>query len=250
MDDLFSVKNKVILITGASSGIGRATAILANQQGAVVILTGRNQEQLEITKNLLRFPERSSIIKADLISATDISELVSKVDLLDGVILSSGVMQTLMFKFVTLDSLSNMMRVNFESPILLLSSLLKSKKINNNSSIVCISSIAGNLIGSPGNAMYSASKAALHAVVKVLALEMAPKKIRVNSIAPGMVKTEMWGKENTVLSKDQLDADEKRYPLGYGNPEDIAKPVLFLLSDASKWITGSLLVVDGGFTIQ
>jgi NAD(P)-dependent dehydrogenase (short-subunit alcohol dehydrogenase family) len=142
------------------------------------------------------------------------------------------------------------MNTNLFSPFFLTQSLFKKKKILNNSSILFVSSISGPIIGSKGNMMYSASKSAVNGIIKVLALELAEKKIRVNAISAGMVNSEMWKDTNNLISSDDLIQDSKKYPLGYGKPSDVASLASFLVSNESTWITGSTIVIDGGFTIQ
>lgn len=248
MSTLFSLNEKKILVTGASSGIGKATAIAAAAQGASVFLTGRNEGRLKATLSQLK-PGDHYFLPADLTQESSIENLVSKLNELDGVVHAMGMMNTLPYKFINRHALNEIMEVNFTAPTLLTQSLLKAKKINKSGSIVFISSIAGNTIGSKGNSLYSATKGALNGAAKVLALELAAQKIRVNTLSPGMVKTEMWA-QSSSFSSEQLAEDEKRYPLGYGSPEDVAGAAVFLLSDAGRWITGADLILDGGFTIQ
>lgn len=245
---LFSLSGKKYLVTGASSGIGRSIAIMLAEQGADVIITARNEERLRETLTLMK-GSNHSFISADLSEEESLKTITSNFESLDGVVHAAGIMNTLPYKFITRKALGEIMDVNFIAPSLLTQTMLKAKKIKSGGSIVFISSIGGNVIGSKGNAMYSATKGAINASAKVLALELAGQKIRVNNVAPGMVKTEMWATSSS-FSQEQLDEDEKKYPLGYGNPEDVAGAVVFLLSDASRWVTGSTLVLDGGFTIQ
>ena len=153
-------------------------------------------------------------------------------------------------KFINKDDFDKIMNTNLFSPFFLTQSLIKKKKILNDSSILFISSISGPIIGSKGNLMYSASKSAINGIVKVLALELAEKKIRVNSISAGMIYSNMWKEENNPISSEQLIQDSKKYPLGYGKPSDVASLASFLVSNESTWITGSTIVIDGGFTIQ
>jgi NAD(P)-dependent dehydrogenase (short-subunit alcohol dehydrogenase family) len=248
MIDLFSLAGKNILVTGASSGIGKQIAITVASMGATVNISARNSERLNDTLALLPGAGHKTYI-ADLTAASELDDLAQACPELDGIVFSSGIIKTLPFKFITETDLDDVMHTNFTAPVLLLNKLLKLKKIKKNSSIVFISSIAANLIGTKGNSMYSASKGAIAGMQKVLALELAPQKIRVNSIAPGMVKTEMWN-NNTSFTAEQIQEDEKKYPLGYGEPADVANAAIYLLSDASKWVTGISLVLDGGFTIQ
>lgn len=250
MNNPFSLSGKNILVTGASSGIGRQIALNTAKMGAALCITGRSKERLEETFQQLEKNEGHQQVPADLNVAGDIGLLAGSVTPLDGVVLCSGIMKTLPFKFINEAELNNVMQTNFTSPVILLNNLVKNKKIKKNASIVFISSIGGNIIGTKGNAMYSASKGAINAIQKVIALELAPQGIRVNNISPGMVKTEMWNVGEAAITQEQLAEDEKKYPLGYGNVDDVANASIYLLSDASKWVTGTTLVLDGGFSIQ
>lgn len=248
MNNPFSLTDKKILVTGASSGIGRQTAISTSFMGASLILSARNLERLEETKKMCKDESSVSLLRADLLNDEEVDQLVLDLPELDGIVLVSGIMKTLPFKFVTRKDIELIMQTNFLSPAIFLSKLLKKNKIKNGGSIVFVSSIGGNNIGTIGNSMYGSTKAAINGLQKTLTIEVAPKKIRVNNVAPGMVKTEMW--QNGAVSSDELKIDEKKYPLGYGTTEDVANGIIYLLSDASKWVTGTSLILDGGFTIQ
>ena len=153
-------------------------------------------------------------------------------------------------KFIKKNDFNEIMNINFFAPFFLTQRLLKQKKIVDHGSIVFLSSISGPVVGSKGNLMYSASKSAINGIVKTLALELAEKKIRVNSISAGMVNTEMWKNDTKLVSTEQLNLNSKLYPLGFGEPEYIANLASFLISEESIWITGSSVIADGGFTIQ
>jgi NAD(P)-dependent dehydrogenase (short-subunit alcohol dehydrogenase family) len=248
MNNPFSLHEKSILVTGASSGIGKQIALSTANAGGTIYITGRNTERLNDTLNSLSGSDHKSYI-ADLTNETELNALVNDLPPLDGLVLSAGIVKTLPFKFITEDELSKIMQTNFTAPILLINKLLRLKKLNKGCSLVFITSISGPSIGIIGNSMYSASKAALNGIQKVLALELAPQKIRVNSIAPGMVKTELW-QTDAVFTNEQIRDDEKKYPLGYGESADVANAAIYLLSDAGKWVTGISLVLDGGYTLQ
>lgn len=240
--------HKNILVTGATSGIGKQIAIACITNGAHVIFCGRSDDKLaQLNKE---YGDKHRYIKTNLALDDEINGLSDINVQLDGVVHCAGIMKTLPAKFVNREALHEIMNTNFYAPTLLTSSLLKKKKINKGSSIVFISSIGGNFIASKGNAMYSASKGAVNAYAKVLALELSSQSIRVNTINPGMIKTEMWSPETSSISQEQILEDEKKYPLGYGEPTDVAEATVFLLSNKSKWITGSNIILDGGFTIQ
>ncbi len=242
MTDLFSIHEKYILITGASSGIGREIAIRCSQGGSRIIITGRDQSKLEETLSLMSGAH--SLLACDLSVEQNILDLVKQLPELDGVVFCAGVIEYNPVRFVNGHKIRNTFAVNFDSQVLLTQQLIKQKKLKSGSSLVYVSSIA-SLLGVAGTAMYAASKAALNAFVRVTASELAPQKIRANSICPGIVATPM-GEHAQDMSEDLA----KDYPLGLGQPVDVAAPCIFFLSDASKWITGSELVMDGGLTLK
>jgi NAD(P)-dependent dehydrogenase (short-subunit alcohol dehydrogenase family) len=243
----FSLEGKTILITGASSGIGRTIAIECSKMGATVVITGRNEERLKETFSSL-VGQNNFVIIGDI--TLHQTKIIESLPVLDGLVNAAGIIAIQPFQFISEEELKKIFEVNFFSPILLIKQIIKKKLLNKNSSIVFISSLAGNVIVSKGNAVYGASKSALMAIAKTMALELASKKIRVNSILPGMVKTEMMKRFLQSLTSEQLEEDEKKYPFGYGTPEDVAFAAVYLLSDASKWTTGSSLILDGGFSLQ
>lgn len=244
----FSLQNKTILVTGASSGIGRATAIECSKMGAKVIITARNEGKLKETLSLLEGDGHQMII-ADLSKADEIDNLVAQLPEINGLVNNAGKTITLPCKFITEEKLDDIVSVNMTAPILLFSKLLKKKKLVNGSSVVFTSSIGGTFIANMGNGMYGATKGALSAFVKIAALENASKNIRVNAVCPGMINTNLF--DSGVINEEQLAEDMKRYPLGrYGKPEEVAWAMIYLLSDASSFVTGSNLVIDGGYTIQ
>jgi len=246
----FDLTAKTILITGASSGIGRQIAISVSEMGANVVLTARNEERLN--KTLTRLSGKNHlIIVTDLKQETDLKKLVQELPKLNGIVHSAGIVKLLPLKFLNDQELRNMLDINYVAPMLLTREILNNKTLEYNSSIVFITSISGPIVGLKANANYSGTKGALTGASKVLALDLAPRKIRVNCIAPGMINTEIVKELEETFSPEKIAEDVKKYPLGsYGEPEDIANACLFLLSDASKWITGTTLVVDGGYTCQ
>jgi len=243
----FSLEGKTILVTGASSGIGRAIAIDCSKMGAKIVITARNEVRLTETFSSLAGQNNLKII-ADI--TMDKPKIIESLPALDGFVNAAGIIGIQPFHFISEGEIKKMFEVNFFSPVLLAQQIIKKKLLKKNSSIVFISSLAGNVIASKGNAAYSASKSALTAIAKTMALELAFKRIRVNSILPGMVKTEMMESFLQSLTSEQLEEDEKKYPLGYGSPEDVALAAIYLLSDASKWVTGSSLIMDGGYSLQ
>jgi NAD(P)-dependent dehydrogenase (short-subunit alcohol dehydrogenase family) len=244
----FSLEGKKILITGASSGIGRITAITCSKMGAKIVISGRNPIRLQETYISLIGSGHLKIV-ADLINSEEFSLLVEKIPPLDGIVHCAGLHKYVLCKLVKESDYNQIMRINFEVPIMLIQTLFKSKLIKKNASIVFISSIAADN-PSVGTVLYGASKAALNSAMRSFALEFAPSKIRVNCISPGMVRTDFILKHNENITREQLDELEKNYPLGYGNPEDVAEGVVFLLSNASKWMTGTNLKLDGGVSLK
>jgi len=243
----FSLSGKTILVTGASSGIGRSIAIECSKMGSSVIITGRNKERLENTFNDLDNDGHIQIA-ADLTVKDDLSNLVEKLPSLNGLVCNAGISKRLLVKDITYEALDNVMNSNFIASVMLTRMLLKTKKINKEASIVFISSRGADR-PTIGNAMYSASKGAINSFARVMALELASQKIRVNCILPGMVWTPLIA--HSPLSIDQYKEDEKRYPLGrYGKPEDIAYLATYLLSDASEWMTGGAITIDGGVSLK
>jgi NAD(P)-dependent dehydrogenase (short-subunit alcohol dehydrogenase family) len=247
----FDLTNKKILITGASSGIGAATAKLLSFLNSDLVLTGRDDVKLSETIKSLKTSNNCIKILGDLKDEIFIKNLIESIDRpLDGLVISAGIVKTKPLKFYNKEDFQEIMSINFELPILLCTKLLKAKKINKGSSIVFISSIAGNYVADIGNGIYSASKGALNGIQKVMCLELAPQKIRVNSICPGMVKTPLIQENLSAVNTEQLKKNELLYPLGYGEAEDVAYGAAFLLSDASRWISGTSIVMDGGFSIS
>ncbi len=242
----FSLQGKTILITGASSGIGQATAIACAQMGADVVITGRDAERLQATADLMG--EAKGQIVADLIVQEDVEKLVAALPPLDGAVLCAGNSTTLPLQFGTREKFDDMFDVNFFAPVELLRLMYKKKVLQKGASVVLIASIGGTHSFMPGNGVYGASKAALNSVMKYAAREYASRKVRVNSICPGMVDTPLI--HRGTITEEQLAEDAKRYPLGrYGRPDDIAHGAIYLLSDAASWLTGHDLVIDGGFSI-
>ena len=247
MDSLFTLSGKTILITGASSGIGRATAVLCAKMGATVILVARDEERLNQVRSMLEGSNHICKI-VDFADYDSVESLVESLPIVDGVVNSAGINNKYLIKFVDEVKMDNMFKVNCFSPALLIKHLLKKKKLAKGSSIVFLSSISSTY-ATISNALYAASKGAINSLTRVLALELSSMKIRVNSIQPGMVNTEMV--KAYGLSEEELEATAKSYPLGrLGKPEDIANGIVFLLSDASCWITGISLIIDGGVTLR
>lgn len=244
----YSLEGKTILVTGASSGIGRTTAIECSKMGAKMIITARNEERLKETLSALE-GDNHQMILADLGNEEDLNKLVSELPKLDGIVNNAGFTKTLPLQFIKREQFVELLNVNTVAPILLLHKILKKKLLNNESSIVFTSSIAGLGLTAPGNAMYTSSKGAISAYIKNAALELSAKKIRVNAVCPGMVNTGIL--ELGTVTEAQLQEDEKKYPLGrYGEPRDIALAIIYLLSNASAWVTGTNMIIDGGISLK
>lgn len=244
----FSLTGKTILVTGASSGIGRATAIECSRLGAEVIMTGRNEQRLQEAFQQLA-TEGGQYYVAELTDEKAVGELVEKLPAVDGLVNAAGIASTILFQYAKPERIRSMFDVNFFAPVELTRLLLKKKKINKGGSIVFLSSIDGTLNAHIGNSTYSATKGAIASVARGMAVELASKGIRVNCVMPGMTETPLIHSDS--ITQEQLDKDKKLYPLGrYGRPEEIAYGIIYLLSDASSFTTGAGLVIDGGFTLQ
>lgn len=247
MEGIFSLSEKHIFITGASGGIGRSIAVQCSIQGAIVHIAARNQAQLDITLEMLQGTGHKSYT-CDLNNYDEVTALIDQLPGLEGVVLNAGMLKTIPVRFIKKDDLDYMFNVNIQSSILLVQGLLKQKKIKQAGSVCFLSSVATQKF-TLGNAIYSATKGAVNAFTKALALELAPKQIRVNAILPGLVETGIL--DNSAIGEEQLTLHKNNYPIGrFGKPEDIAYLCVYLLSDASQWMTGSLLTIDGGFSIK
>lgn len=239
----FSLEGKNILVTGASSGIGRGVAVACSKMGATIILNGRNQ--MKLSASLAQLAEGCHrVIVADLTDGESVSKMITELPALDGVVHCAGIGQRVLCKVASEQDVDAVMDANFKGPVLLQSELLRHKKINKGASIVFIASIS-TWSPSIGNAFYSASKGAIVSYANCLALELAPRKIRVNCISPAMVWTDLILQGG--VDEEQLKEDEQKYPLKrYGTPEDIANLAIYMLSDASTWMTGSNVKISGG----
>lgn len=243
----FSLAGKTILVTGASSGIGQETAIQCSKLGSKVVITARNEERMKETLSQLD-GEGHQMIMAELTNKEEVERLVGEVPALQGLVLCAGKGTTSPFPFSTRDKYDEIFNVNFFAPVELLRLLVKKKKLEKESSVVFVSSVGGNMSFNIGNGIYGASKAALNSTMKFCAKELATKKIRVNSVNPGMVNTKLI--QGGIISEEQHKLDMEKYPLKrYGEPEEIAYGIIYLLSNASAWVTGQSLIIDGGLTI-
>lgn len=242
----FSLKGKTILVTGASSGIGRATALEAAKIGAYVIAQGRNEDRLARLRE--EMPDQIQTIRLELTNLDEVAEAVSNIVIIDGLVNSAGIGTTVLFQSLTPRKISKVFDTNFFAPVELTRLLIKAKKIKNGGSIVFLSSIDGPINSHIANSGYSATKAAIAAIAKGMAVELAPRNIRVNYLMPGQTETPLI--HNDSITDEQLALDMAKYPLKrYGRPEEIAYGAIYFLSDASSFTTGSGLVIDGGFTL-
>ncbi|HON17723.1 MAG TPA: SDR family oxidoreductase [Salinivirgaceae bacterium] len=250
----FSLEGKTILITGASSGIGRQCSISASQQGAKIILLARNTEKLEETNCQTISPNDNRIVSLDLSDPKAIESTIAelkKMDVtLDGLVHSAGISATLPLTFSTPEKVKQLMDVNVYGGYELIRLLVKNGLFSNKgASIVLISSVMGS-VGESAKSMYAMSKGAIHGMVKSLSIELAKKNIRVNAIAPGVVETPLSAGSFYSQDPELFEKVKAKHPLGIGSVEDVANGCVFLLSAASRWITGTVLFIDGGYTAQ
>lgn len=246
----FSLEGKTILVTGASSGIGRGIAVECSKMGAKMVVNGRNVERLNETMSMLE-GEGHMAIAADLSKQEEIDNLVAQCPAINGVVHSAGIPKICGVKHIERNLLEEIVNVNEIAPILLTSGLLKKKKLQKKSSIIFIASISGVCVANVGEAPYSTTKGGLAGFTKGAAYELAAQGTRVNTICPALVPTSILGLSNEMFSEQQLkDTMYGRYPLKrVGTPEDIANGAIYLLSDASSWVTGINLIIDGGYTL-
>jgi NAD(P)-dependent dehydrogenase (short-subunit alcohol dehydrogenase family) len=248
----FSLIDKTIIVTGASSGIGRQCAISCSQMGARLILFGRNSERLKETLKSMDNKKKHLVYPLDLLDNEKLEEVLidieSKLNHIDGIVNCAGVSTTLPFRRVTPEKMDDFFQKNVSMAFNLCRLLIQKKLMTSQGgSIIFISSVMG-IVGETGKVLYGMTKGALIAGTKSLAVELARKKIRVNCISPGVVVSPM--SENAIYCKDEksLQRIKDLHPLGLGQAEDVANSCIFLLSDAGKWISGTNLVVDGGYT--
>lgn len=246
----FSLENKHIVITGASSGIGRQCAISCSKMGAKVTLIGRNVERLQETCDLMEgdghFVFSFDVTQVDLIKDL-IGLIVDKVGKVDGFIHAAGIEKTLPLKILSIDDYESIFKVNALSSFEFIHQFSNKKFFNNGGHIVLISSIT-SIIGRGGLAAYSASKGAMVSAVKSMAIELAKKNITINCISPGTILTPLMENFLKTLSDEEYKNRVAGFPLGLGHVDDVANACIYLLSDASRWVTGQNLIVDGGYT--
>lgn len=244
----FSLIGKTILVTGASSGIGRATAIECSKMGATVVITGRNENRLKETFHALT-GEGHQFVVADLSDEQQLDTLVEQLPILHGLVNNAGITETILTPFIKREKLMRIFETNTFAPILLTQKIIKKKKMGKGGSIVFTGSISGTCVCGGGNVLYTASKGAIRGFIMNAALDLSLKGIRVNQVCPGMIETHIM--DNSSISDDMLDIERSKYPMKrFGKPEEVAYGIIYLLSDAASFVTGSSLVIDGGFTLQ
>ena len=243
----FSLAGKTILVTGASSGIGKSIAIECSKMGANLVITGRNENRLKETFTCLE-GENHLMCIADLSSEDGINFIIDSIQKVDGLVLAAGIVEMIPVLFATTDKFEKIYKTNLFSPIELLRLIVKKKKFNTGLSVVVIDSVAGTTDIRTANGIYGSGKAALSSFMKYAALELAPKNIRINTLSPGMILTPMH--TLGVVEEEQLNKEISNVPLKkWGESADIAYGAIYLLSNASSYVTGTDICIDGGLTI-
>ena len=239
----YSLEGKTILITGAASGIGKATSIESSKMGAKIVAVDLNVEGLEALKAQLE-GKGHLFFAGNLCNEEFLKQLGEETPALDGVFLCAGVSDTTPVKFITEEKINRVFDVNLTAPIMMLKQFLVKKKINKGGSLVWMSSYGAEKV-EPGLGIYAASKQAVNGIMRAYARELVSRKIRSNSIMPMMIRTELLNTLTNISDKD-WEKQEAMYPLGFGNPLDVAYAAIYLFSDASRWITGTQIKMDGG----
>lgn len=243
----FSLEGKTILVTGASSGIGRAAAVECSKMGATVIAVARNEQRLQETLGLMESANHSYIV-CDLTDMESVDKMIADIPSIDGLVNNAGIGIVKPLKFINETDFTTLLKADTIAPIILLQKMIKKKKINKGGSVVFTSSMAALGGVTNGNSMYVACKGAISSFVLNAALELGPQNIRVNAVCPAMINTPLVHDGDTE-NEEHLKEMEKEYPLRkFGEPEDVAWAMIYLLSDAARWITGTNMVVDGGFS--
>ena len=247
MNNPFSLEGKTILVTGASSGIGRGICIDCSKMGATVHLMARNEDRLNETLSQME-PKGHVIHIADLCKSDDIYNMIDALPKIDGVVLCAGIIKTMPVKNISEEAMTEIFNANIIGDIKLVSRMLKKKKLSHGGSVIFISSVSTFNV-KVGNSLYSATKGAVNSFAKAMALEVSKQEMRVNCIQPGFIPS-------AILNSGAIEEDSflkfyaERHPLGFGTPTDIANCCIYLLSDAARWVTGSIFTIDGGYTLQ
>ena len=243
----YTIEGKTILITGAASGMGKATAVTCAKMGAKVVAADYNADGLSNTMSELEGEGHLSFV-LNLADENSWSEMLDDIPALDGIANCAGIANMNPFNFITREEMDRVFNINFFGPVLLTKSLIKAKKLNKGGSIVFVSSVDGPRIVHIGNSVYSAGKNALVGMSRNMAVDLASKKIRVNCILPGTTDTPLIRTAN--VTEESLAEIAKSFPMKrFGTPEDMAYGIIYLLSDASSFVTGTELVIDGGYTL-
>lgn len=245
LSSTFGLHGKTLLVTGASSGIGRQVALDCARAGATIIVSGRDGSRLsEVLQALSDGPHR--MVVADLATDDGIEQLGIEAGPIDGMVFCAGISALAPMRMVNRSHIQNQLNTNLIAPMLLTRQLSARNHLREGGSIVFMSSISAH-IGVPGVAAYASTKAALEGMARSLSMELARKNIRVNCLAPGLVQTPMF--DAAVATTGGLEATVAKYPLGIGTPEDIGAASIFFMAPASRWITGTVLVMDGGHSV-
>ena len=246
----FSLEGKTILVTGASSGIGRGIAVECSKFGAKLVINGRDKERLKETYEMLAGDGHQAIV-ADLVTQDGFDSLVETCPPINGFVPCAGIPKIGNVKHITRKDLNDIVEINQNVPILLMSTLLKKKKLQKKSSIVFIASLSGIYVANPGDSLYSATKGAINGFAKGAALELAAQGTRVNTLCPGFTPTSILESSKEMFSEEAvMESTKGKFPLNrLGKPEDIAYAAIYLLSDASSWVTGADLKIDGGYSL-
>ncbi len=243
----FSLEGKTILVTGASSGIGKSVATECSNLGATLVITGRDKKRLNETFLQLDQSKNNIQILADLTNYSEVERIVMSSPNLDGLVNNAGITKVLLVKSIKKRLLENILNTNTVAPILLTQLLVKMGKMNHSSSIIFTSSLSGVFCAHYGESMYAASKGAISGFAKGAALDLSRQHIRVNCVNPGVILTDIF---NGVLTEKELEEKKKFFPLKrFGKPSDVAYAIIYFLSDASSWVTGAELKIDGGYTL-
>lgn len=237
--------SKNIVVVGATGGIGKSIADYLNQNKFNLYLTGNSNDKLEYLRG--KFP-LAKIFKMNIAEEIEVKKVVKDFPKIDGLVVASGIQHFMTAKFIKKEIALKMMQINFWGPVFLIQSLLKAGKLNDFCSIIFISSVSAQL-GVKGQSIYAATKAALNGYMRSLANELTARRMRVNSISPGIIKTELVEKMMQNLDSATMDTDQNRYPFGFGETHSLNGLVCFLLSDSSRWMTGQDIIIDGGLTL-
>jgi NAD(P)-dependent dehydrogenase (short-subunit alcohol dehydrogenase family) len=243
----FSLEGKTILVTGVASGMGKATAIACAKMGATIIGADFNVDGMADTMSQLEGNGHQSY-PINLADENSWGSLLESTPAIDGIANCAGIANMNPFNFISREEMDKVFNINFFGPVLLTKSLLKAKKLNKGGSVVFVASIDGPRIVHVGNSVYSAGKSALVGMARNMAADLASKKIRVNCVLPGTTDTPLIRTAN--VTEESLAEVAKTFPLKrFGTPDDMANGIIYLLSDASSFVTGTELVIDGGYTL-